>query len=197
MSQDNNNTKSKNAIRSREYRIKNAEKVKLYEDRRNERRRNDPIERSKKALIDKRWSENNPERKRNNNRIWKLNNPDKCRSYGIKYRSSHERVYNENQRMLSQLRRKSVINDNRDFSIIDIRAIDNYYSRICGICGLPIEFKFEVDHIIPLSRNGTHSLDNLQLTHPICNRTKHSRLQKDMKLDIVILREMLVGTDIS
>lgn len=31
-----------------------------------------------------------------------------------------------------------------------------------------------MDHIIPLSRDGTHSLDNVQLAHLKCNRVKHN-----------------------
>lgn len=31
-----------------------------------------------------------------------------------------------------------------------------------------------IDHIIPLSRGGTHTLDNVQLAHLKCNRVKHN-----------------------
>lgn len=38
----------------------------------------------------------------------------------------------------------------------------------------------EVDHIIPTSRNGAlYDLDNLQLTHLICNRKKGARMTSD------------------
>jgi 5-methylcytosine-specific restriction endonuclease McrA len=102
---------------------------------------------------------------------WAKNNPDKIRGYGEK--------------------RTSKLNEFPEMGFIDIKLIDNYYTKVCGICGLKIESKYEIDHIIPLSRNGVHLLQNLQLTHPLCNRTKHNRLQKDMQLDIVMLRELI------
>ena len=56
---------------------------------------------------------------------------------------------------------------------------------ICGICGKPVDktlkdpdpMSASVDHIIPLSRNGDPvSLDNLQLAHRCCNRSKGDKL---------------------
>lgn len=46
--------------------------------------------------------------------------------------------------------------------------------HICGICGLEIASKDEMnlDHIIPRSRGGSDDESNLQLSHAICNRLK-------------------------
>lgn len=54
----------------------------------------------------------------------------------------------------------------------------------CGICGEPIDLtlrhpdqmRASVDHVIPFSRGGTHSPDNLQLAHLRCNHVKSDRL---------------------
>ena len=62
--------------------------------------------------------------------------------------------------------------------------------EICGICGRPVNKKLRypdpmapsVDHIIPVSRGGHPSdIDNLQLSHWICNRQKSDKLMKDGK----------------
>lgn len=47
----------------------------------------------------------------------------------------------------------------------------------CGICGLPFEEgeKVEVDYIVPYSKGGELTRDNLQATHPSCNRAKGAR----------------------
>lgn len=44
---------------------------------------------------------------------------------------------------------------------------------ICGICREPVPFeRFSIDHIVPLSRGGAHSMVNLQLAHLSCNARK-------------------------
>lgn len=60
---------------------------------------------------------------------------------------------------------------------------------ICQICGLPVPFNKEpeniwgatIDHIIPLSRNGLHSMRNSQIAHRICNSLKSNQL--DFQVD--------------
>lgn len=91
---------------------------------------------------------------------------------------------------------RRVANDlaRRTFGHIDIKLISNYYTRICGICGYTIEHSFEVDHIVPISRNGTGTIDNLQLAHPICNRVKSNRLQSELSADdIMTIQEFIKG----
>lgn len=51
---------------------------------------------------------------------------------------------------------------------------------ICQICGKPVKYDKRpenpvgatIDHIIPLSKGGLHSMDNCQLAHRICNSLK-------------------------
>ena len=54
----------------------------------------------------------------------------------------------------------------------------------CAICGTPIDYtlphldpmSYVVDHIVPLHRGGTDTLDNKQAAHRACNRTKGARV---------------------
>lgn len=57
------------------------------------------------------------------------------------------------------------------------------YKRDCGICqicGLPVLYDKQaddswgatIDHIVPLSKGGAHSMNNCQITHRICNSLK-------------------------
>ncbi len=49
--------------------------------------------------------------------------------------------------------------------------------RVCGLCWHKIKKKeLSVDHIVPLSRGGTHHLENLRLVHSKCNQIKGSLL---------------------
>jgi 5-methylcytosine-specific restriction endonuclease McrA len=133
-----------------------------------------------KKYSTKQYRKRNPEKltiwKTQQQRRWQAKYPEKVKAYSQKYRAQK----------IEGLKR---------FGWIDERLVTNYPSRICGICGLKIKSKFELDHIIPLSRNGTHTLDNLQLVHPICNRTKSGRLQKEIVMDTMILRELIINDD--
>jgi 5-methylcytosine-specific restriction endonuclease McrA len=35
---------------------------------------------------------------------------------------------------------------------------------------------WDLDHVIPLSKGGEHSYDNVQVTHPSCNRKKGAKV---------------------
>ena len=58
---------------------------------------------------------------------------------------------------------------------------------ICGICGEPVDqsLKFpdlkspSLDHIIPLAKNGTHEISNVQLAHFICNAHKGANVNQE------------------
>lgn len=59
--------------------------------------------------------------------------------------------------------------------------------EVCGICGRPVDKTLlyphplapTVDHIIPLSKGGKNTADNLQLAHWTCNRQKSDKLASD------------------
>lgn len=55
-------------------------------------------------------------------------------------------------------------------------------SWICGICNTPITTRNDasLDHIIPLSRGGEHTLANTQPAHRHCNYSKGNKLQHEM-----------------
>lgn len=54
----------------------------------------------------------------------------------------------------------------------------------CHICGQPINYQlktpdpmsFELDHIIPLAKGGSHDATNAAASHRTCNSTKRARV---------------------
>jgi 5-methylcytosine-specific restriction endonuclease McrA len=61
---------------------------------------------------------------------------------------------------------------------------------VCAICGRPVDFSLKfpdpmsatVDHIIPVSKGGSpDSIENMQLAHLCCNRSKGDSLIKHHK----------------
>ena len=59
---------------------------------------------------------------------------------------------------------------------IDYSQVIEQANGVCGICGGELYPPVEIDHIIPLSKGGTHTRDNLQASHAQCNRSKHTRI---------------------
>lgn len=52
---------------------------------------------------------------------------------------------------------------------------------ICHVCGQGSDRgTTEFDHVVPLSRGGSHSEDNIKVTHGFCNRSKGARLLEEM-----------------
>lgn len=58
---------------------------------------------------------------------------------------------------------------------------------VCGICEMPVDrataypdpLSPSLDHIIPLSLNGHHVMENVQLAHLSCNVRKGNRVEVD------------------
>lgn len=68
----------------------------------------------------------------------------------------------------------------------DIRPIDIYERDIwlCGLCVTPVDpdvsypdpMSASLDHVIPLSKGGAHTYENVQLAHLTCNLSKGAKL---------------------
>lgn len=58
----------------------------------------------------------------------------------------------------------------------DIDAQLKHQKGRCYYCGEKVSNDFHIDHVIPLSRGGTDSPDNLVITCPTCNLRKSSKL---------------------
>lgn len=67
-----------------------------------------------------------------------------------------------------------------DYERIDRVVIYERDAWTCGVCGDPVDpaldyphaLSASLDHIVPVSRGGSHTADNLQCAHLTCNRHK-------------------------
>ena len=56
----------------------------------------------------------------------------------------------------------------------------------CALCGKFIRFdEFTIDHILPISRNGSNDLDNLQCTCKQCNGIKQNLTEPEL-MDVLV-----------
>lgn len=70
---------------------------------------------------------------------------------------------------------------------------------VCALCGKPVDKTLRypnplspsVDHIIPINRGGHPSdIDNLQLTHWVCNRLKSDKLVGNSSKQVETMRNL-------
>lgn len=61
--------------------------------------------------------------------------------------------------------------------VVDSRVVFERDKGICGICGKSVAMtsRWEVDHVVPISKGGTHCYANVQLAHRRCNRSKGAK----------------------
>ncbi len=73
----------------------------------------------------------------------------------------------------------------RSTSIRDrARRRDRANQTACHICGNPIDYtiptpdpmSYEADHVHPITKGGTDTLNNIKASHRTCNSTKRARL---------------------
>jgi 5-methylcytosine-specific restriction endonuclease McrA len=177
--------------RARSYYHSNPDKVKAYRAKNREKR----IEQCKKWRAENRsavqeygakyYSENskkirdssrryyaaNSETRRKKSQEWRAKNPEKFVLQGKRYRENNkEKVLAKNAKRRALLKGAKVEDVERETIYVRDRGL-------CGICGKKVERnEAPLDHIVPLSRGGSHTAGNLQIAHYSCNSRKGARL---------------------
>lgn len=144
--------KTANAAYTKAYRERNADKI------RQRKNAYTGANRDREAARARKWYAENTERVAENVKRWKRENRDKHLAHK-RNRYGFERS--------SGAREKSV----------DVEAL---WTGFCALCGLHMDRTLErghrlsptVDHIVPLSKGGAHTPDNLQWAHMACNSSK-------------------------
>lgn len=94
-------------------------------------------------------------------------------------RMEHQTIRHKELTKRQKIIRKQQIRDNY-IEPVSYSAIFKRANGICGICGLPVlydkhidnNWSGTIDHIVPLSLGGEHSMKNCQLAHRVCNSLK-------------------------
>lgn len=104
---------------------------------------------AKAAEVARSWREQNPERFKASRDRWRRENWDK--------------VLDSNARRRAQIRTTEVERFSRS------QIYDRDGGR-CHICGKSVAREdFVIDHLVPLSKGGTHTRDNVRVAHDSCN----------------------------
>ncbi len=140
------------------------------------------------------WRLANPERHKQNLRNWYEANKEYAKQYARTYREANkdwlyslnaERARHwkeanpERVRLLARQyssRRRARLQD-ATMGTVSYRAILERDGHVCHICGLDVATDdVHFDHVIPLSKGGAHSMENIKVSHSKCNLRKAARL---------------------
>ena len=161
-------------------------------------KRNNP---DKVAAQAKKWAAENPDRIKAKVKRFKANNPGKTTEYCRRWRESHreqyraiDRAYRTKNREQERLKAAKAYDNNTEryraysrnryalkWSVGTHTAEDvtRQYEKqqgCCFWCSEPVNQLYQVDHVIPISRGGSNSPDNLVIACPSCNRHKQKLL---------------------
>jgi len=114
----------------------------------------------------------NPQVVRISSRNYRANHPERARDNGARWRESNPELCREQ----SQRRRARRLN-NGVFKVTS-GELARLYASPCAYCGQPSK---HLDHIVPISRGGTHSIGNLTGSCASCNFSKGAKFITEWK----------------
>lgn len=141
---------------------------------------------AKQRAATNKWRAKNMDKEREYHKNWREANPDKTAAYLATYSKTERgkeksRNYSRKRRAL---KRNVAAEGFTEQQVLDI------YGTNCHLCGEPIDldaprsqaqklegwqFGLQFDHVVPLSRGGTHTLDNVKPAHAVCNLRKSNK----------------------
>lgn len=114
------------------------------------------------------WVANNPEKAKESDRVWSKKN--RLAHPGITVKEAERQA-----RRRAKLKAGEGFTHDERHAYWEAKDID---PKVCTYCDLHIENweTSQADHVIPLTRSGTHTLDNVMPCCFLCNCSKNDRL---------------------
>jgi hypothetical protein len=138
--------------------------------------------REKESERNRQWRQTHQEQERDNRRRWQQNNPDKVKEANQRWRKNNLERDNEHRRQYRQNNPEGVIaraNRRRtrksaaggSYTPAEWKALVTHFGNKCLCCGRN-DVKLTADHVIPVVKGGTSSIDNIQPLCLKCNQSK-------------------------
>ncbi len=192
------NNKDKSKINQKRYRDKNKDIItkKRIDNKENINLKNREYYKNHKVEI-KEYRENNKYKISISKKKYIVNNKDKISKQRKEYRKKniekikdYARYYGQSlngkiSQTNSRNKRRYLIKLSSDGTIpnkvqypltVELKELLEIQDYKCYICKSDITKKKHLDHHIPLSKGGTHSINNVVWLCPLCNLTKHSKM---------------------
>lgn len=121
------------------------------------------------------------------NNAWAKNNADRLREINKtkvkKSRAASSKRWRQanHDKVIAQKRTRRSRKRGAKTYVVSAKELKTLYSRPCCVCGSKINI--EIDHIVPLSKGGDHSIGNLQPLCKPCNLSKSDKLFFIFKLE--------------
>lgn len=104
------------------------------------------------------------------------------RAYCSKQCREKDYLHNNPEKDSDRRRKRRAITRGIDAEYIDCTTVYRRDHNICQLCGKKVDMKLKyphklsasIDHVIPLSKGGTHRYANVQLAHFRCNTLKET-----------------------
>lgn len=158
------NNREKLLVAYTKYRQSNREK----EIARGMRYRKENPEKRKETCAN--YYKNNLEKARTANAKWQANNPDKMRAASSRWRKNHPEMRRFWQRNRDAMKRGTIGNG---WTVEQEQQLIKDYDYRCAYCNEVRELT--MDHIVPLTRGGSHSIDNIVPACVPCNSSKRNK----------------------
>ena len=136
-----------------------------------------------KSIRNAAYHKAHPEKSRQTSKKYDKENRDKRRVHEEKYKKSNPDKVREWRRR-SNRKRKALKRNNGHEPYSEQNVLDKY-GKMCHICQTPIDLSaprqsgrvgwqkgLQIDHLYPLSKGGSDTLENVRPSHGKCNRTK-------------------------
>lgn len=147
-------------IAQREYNAKNSERNVARATAWNK------INKEQRKIISQGYVKRNPERRRETSRNNHLKNRDRRNA-----QTRLNRLANSDRARSYVLARRGRIKASA--KLVTVKEIAKMYASVCTYCGS--SDKIEIDHIVPLSKGGRHSIGNLTPACRVCNASKGNK----------------------
>ena len=120
-----------------------------------------------------RFRANNPERSKVSYSRWLTNNP------GANYQATKKWRAKNPDAVLAANERRRALKANAPTFIVTAKDVQKLLGQPCAYCGKPAQ---HLDHVIPLSRGGSHSIGNLIQACASCNTSKNNKFIMEWRI---------------